>query len=212
MADAPDSFEQLRGCLDRLRRGDPAARSELISRACARLTRLTRKMLKDYPRLARWDETDDVFQNATLRLWNALRDVSPTSLPEFFRLAALNIRRELIDLARSRFGPEGLGANHASWPAGDESGPTPASAGEDTSSPEKLAAWAEFHELIDALPDADREVFDLLWYQGLTQAEAAAVLNVEERTVRRRWRSSRLKARAAMRAVSSWPAEPSGDE
>ena len=28
---------------------------------------------------------------------------------------------------------------------------------------------------------------ELLWYQGLTQAETAEVLNVTDRTVRRRW-------------------------
>ena len=43
------------------------------------------------------------------------------------------------------------------------------------------------------MPDAEREVFDLLWYQGLSQAEAAALLGVTERVVRYRWRSARLK-------------------
>jgi DNA-directed RNA polymerase specialized sigma24 family protein len=37
------------------------------------------------------------------------------------------------------------------------------------------------------LPDKLRAVFDLLWYQGLTQAEAAALLGVAVRTVKSRW-------------------------
>ena len=35
-------------------------------------------------------------------------------------------------------------------------------------------------------------MFDLLWYQGMSQAEAAASLGVSERTVNRRWLSARL--------------------
>ena len=66
-------------------------------RACARLRQLTCAMLKDYPRLKRWEETDDVFQNASLRLYRALGKVRPASVREFFRLAAVQIRRELID-------------------------------------------------------------------------------------------------------------------
>ena len=39
--------------------------------------------------------------------------------------------------------------------------------------PIHLADWTEFHEQVDALTDEHREVFNLLWYQDLTQAEAA---------------------------------------
>jgi RNA polymerase sigma-70 factor (ECF subfamily) len=42
------------------------------------------------------------------------------------------------------------------------------------------------------LPEAEREVFDLLWYQGLHQDEAAAALGVTVRTVKNRWRSAKL--------------------
>ncbi|MBL8798147.1 MAG: helix-turn-helix domain-containing protein, partial [Planctomycetia bacterium] len=40
--------------------------------------------------------------------------------------------------------------------------------------------------------------FDLLFYQGLSQAEAAALLNVSERTVKRRWQSARLQLHDAL--------------
>jgi DNA-directed RNA polymerase specialized sigma24 family protein len=39
---------------------------------------------------------------------------------------------------------------------------------------------------------------DLLFYQGLQQAEAAAVLGVSERTVKRRWQSARLALHEAL--------------
>jgi DNA-directed RNA polymerase specialized sigma24 family protein len=43
------------------------------------------------------------------------------------------------------------------------------------------------------LPPIEREAFDLLFYQELSQAEAAAVLAVSVRTIKRRWQSARLR-------------------
>jgi RNA polymerase sigma factor (sigma-70 family) len=43
------------------------------------------------------------------------------------------------------------------------------------------------------LPNKEHEVFDLLWYQGLTQDEAAQLLGVSKRTIKRRWQSARLQ-------------------
>ena len=42
------------------------------------------------------------------------------------------------------------------------------------------------------LPDEEREVFDLIFYQELSQADAAELLDVSVRTVKRRWRSAKL--------------------
>jgi RNA polymerase sigma-70 factor (ECF subfamily) len=47
-------------------------------------------------------------------------------------------------------------------------------------------------EAIDGLPEAEREVFDLVGIQGLTHAEAAAVVGVSEKTVQRRLNRARL--------------------
>ena len=53
-------------------------------------------------------------------------------------------------------------------------------------------------EAIDSLPEDEREVFDLVRIQGLTQAEAAEVLGVSAKTVQRRLnRSCVLLARGA---------------
>ena len=46
-------------------------------------------MLRDFPGVARWEGTDDVLQNATLRLYRALKDVTPESPRSFFNLAAV---------------------------------------------------------------------------------------------------------------------------
>jgi RNA polymerase sigma-70 factor (ECF subfamily) len=62
--------------------------------------------------LKRWEQTDDVLQNATPRLCRALRETTPPTVRDFFRLAALHVRRELIDLARHHYGPQGPAARH----------------------------------------------------------------------------------------------------
>jgi RNA polymerase sigma factor (sigma-70 family) len=202
MADASSQTVQVQGWLDRLKAGDESARDELLNCACARLTRLTRKMLKSYPRLKRWEETGDVLQNAAVRLYRALGDVRPATPADFFRLAALNIRRELLDLAKHYYGPRGQGTKHASVgdkPEPDGEAPAAAEPADAADEPNRLAAWTEFHQQIDRLPEEERETFDLLWYQGLSQAEAAEVLQVSERTVKRRWQSARLQLHEAMR-------------
>src|SRR5271169_3282825 len=109
-----DHSTQIRLCIDRLRSGDRSARDELLGHASERLTRLTRKMLRDFPGVKRWEQTDDVLQNAALRLCRALGEVQPATVADFFRLAAAQIRRELLDLARRYSGARGLGVNYAS--------------------------------------------------------------------------------------------------
>ena len=202
MADAPSLTLYVQACLDRLRGGDEAARAELLGCACERLRKLARTMLKGYPNVRRWEQTDDVLQNAALRLHRTLQQLPVGTARDFFRLAALHIRRELLDLARHYYGPQGQGAHHTSWDpdgsatAEDDSG---AAAPADLSQePSRLAAWGEFHEQIGALPDEEREAFDLLWYQSLSQAEAAEILGVSERTVKRRWQAARLKLHEAL--------------
>jgi RNA polymerase sigma factor (sigma-70 family) len=199
---AEPSTTQLQGCIERMNAGDLAARDELLGHVCERLRRLTGKMLQDFPRLKRWEDADDVLQNAVLRLLKALQAVKPGSVAEFFRLATRHIRWELRDMVRHYFGPEGLGAHHATaapakGSAGD-SRPDPEPS-DSTYQPERLAAWGEFHDRVEALPEPEREVFDLLWYQELTQAEAAAVLGVSLSTVERRWLTARLLLQEALR-------------
>jgi len=202
MDKTPDRTAQLQLCLDRLRGGDGSARDELLSLACERLGRLTHKMLKSYPGVGRWEQTDDVLQNAAVRLRRALTDVAPTSLRSFFNLAAVQIRRELIDLSRHYGGPQGMGAHHESH-MGIEGGRSqdpsrPGIAAADTDDPARLASWTEFHGQVNGLPDEEREVFNLIWYQGMSQAEAAEVLNVTERVVKWRWRAARLRLHRAL--------------
>ena len=181
--------------IDRIGEGDDKACAEVINFMAERLAALTRRMFRDYSRLSRWEQSDDICQNAALRLWNALRATRPKSTLEFHRLAALQIRRELIDQVRHYFGPEGMGARHESTGGqGDSSSSWLGclDVSQNTWDPASLARWAEFHERVALLPEEERTCFDLIWYQGLTQPEAADVLGISERTMKRRWLAARL--------------------
>jgi RNA polymerase sigma-70 factor (ECF subfamily) len=167
--------------------GDEAAMDALLRHCGERLTLLTRRMLGDFQRVRRWVQTDDVLQSALVRLLGALRSVKPQTPADFLALASLQIRRELIDLARHFYGPEGIGAKHESRPPQDSTGQAPREPADVRHEPASMAQWAELHELIDGLPAEEREVIGLLFYQGLSQAEAAETLNVSLRTVQRRW-------------------------
>lgn len=169
--------------------GDAAAMDALLNRSCDRLTTLTRRMMGQYPGVKRWAETDDILQNALLRLLKALRDVRPQSPRDFLALATLQIRRELIDMARRFYGPEGIGANHDSQGREMETVIEPRHSPEG-SEPFSLMQWSELHEQIDGLPEQEREVVGLLFYQGLDQATAASILSISVRTLQRRWHAA----------------------
>jgi RNA polymerase sigma-70 factor (ECF subfamily) len=195
LADPSSRSLLIQGWIDRLRAGDETARAELLRCSCDRLVELTRRMLRRYSRIRRWEQTDDVVQNVSLRLYRTLEQVKPESTRDFLRLASLNIRRELLDLAKHYYGPHGLGTHHASHlddSSGDGPPPAEGDPSDETHDPNRLDAWAEFHRQVSSLPDELREVFDLIWYQGLSRAEAAALIGISERTLMRRWQEARL--------------------
>jgi RNA polymerase sigma factor (sigma-70 family) len=193
MTDSLSQQSMMQQLLPQAVAGDVAAVDALLRYNCERLTSLTHRMLGDFRRVRRWAETADVLQNALLRLVGALREVKPQTPREFLALATLQIRRELLDLARRFYGPQGLGANQDSAAAGGPYVSTPEDKGDLRHEPCSLAQWTELHQQIDALPDEEREIVGLLFYQGLSQAEAAEVLNVSVRTVQRRWHASLCK-------------------
>jgi RNA polymerase sigma-70 factor (ECF subfamily) len=179
--------------IERLRAGDTTARDELISCTYEPLLRLARKMLKGFPGLHRWEDSDDVLQSSLLRLRRALEQVQPQSIRDFISLAAVQIRRQLLDLAR-HYKKEAARAAR-SGAAGQDSSAAggPCDPHDSTYDPSRLAEWYEFHTQVENLPQREREVFDLHWYQGLPHAEVGRLLNVSEETARQRWRSARLK-------------------
>jgi RNA polymerase sigma-70 factor (ECF subfamily) len=191
-----ERYDDIQCWLDRLRAGDESARGPLIQAAGEQLERLTRKMLRHWERVHRWEQTPDVMQNALMRLYRSLAEIRPPSAVVFFRLAAVSIRRELQDLARHYYGPCGDGANHATPNlslCGADSGSFPGwDFGDTDDDPSDLAVWTEFHAGVANLPDEERAVFELLWYQELSQVQAADLLGISLRTLKRRWAAARL--------------------
>jgi RNA polymerase sigma-70 factor (ECF subfamily) len=160
-------------------------------------------MLNAFPKVARWEQAEDVLQNAMLRLLRALEATRPDSTRSFFNLAAEAIRRELLDLLdRYRCDKRGMEAHHDSrfHKMSDDPADTgnlamdPADPNEEQ---QALERWAEFHEAVGELPPQEAEVFRLIFYNGLTQLEVATLRDMSEKTVQRRWKSAcdRLRER-----------------
>lgn len=194
-ADQTPSLIAISADLRRMADGDASARSAVIEHAQRRLALMVRRMMSSFGRLKRWEQDDDVLQGALIRLNRALADVTPDSPRAFFGLAALQIRRELIDLSRKHFGPQGGAGHHASLPGSPahEAPPAIEVAPDQQPGPATWAEQSEVHEFIAVLTPESREVFDLLHYNGLSQAEAADLLGVSVRTVKRRWRDARIE-------------------
>mgnify|MGYP000361127139 CR=1 FL=1 len=175
-------------CLARMRAGDQNARDELLRGVEMRVELLARKMLRDFPSVRRLEETGDVYQAAALRLLRCLESVSPASMRDLYSLAATQIRRELLDLARyhrRRIVAVQLPVE-VQIPGAEPQMPvalvTP-----------DLDEWFRFHEAVDSLPNEEREVVGLIFYHGWTRQQVAELFDVTERTVRRWWVSALVR-------------------
>jgi RNA polymerase sigma-70 factor (ECF subfamily) len=191
-------------CLERLAAGDLTARDRIIELCSHRLRVLTSRMLATFPNVRRWDDTDDVFQNAVMRLYRSLGQLPIDSPRAVMGLAAKEVGRALLDLARTHAGPMSFAANHATNHSfghdSDDSSAPPAVAC--ASAPdEPLDRWTAFHDAIEALPDDVREVFCLVWYLDADQPTIASLIGCSERTVRSRWQAARLSIRAALDGI-----------
>jgi RNA polymerase sigma factor (sigma-70 family) len=186
MSDRPDDTARL---VARLRAGDSKATGLLLAQTCNRLRACTHQMLKGFACVRRFEDTDDVLQQALIKLCKALAKRRPENTTHFYNLASMQIRRRLIELARRHRGPLGIGANHHSDPCGGLIQAVADPVGE----PTNLDWWVAFHKAAKKLPKELRVVFHLIYYQGLTQEAAALELGKPIRTVRRRWQEARLK-------------------
>ncbi len=194
---------QLAKWLELHRNGDPSAKAEIIAHSCERLRVLTSKILRrDFARLARWEQTDDVLQNSLAQLHRSLNELKPESVGQFMGLAATQIRRNLINLVRHHFGPEGAARKHHSDIARTDVpriiDGVPAKNGE----PETLEEWDAFLKAFEKLPEVERTVIELIHLQGMTQVEAAEALGITDRTIRRHLQSAKVLLHEAIGKTS----------
>src|SRR5262245_41391680 len=172
----------LQACLDRWQAGDTDAADDLLRMAIARLEKLARRMTRAFPNVRGVADTDDVLQNSLLRFLRTLQNLRPATTRDFFNLAAVHIRRELLDLAR-----RGRGRRAVPLDPSDSSNPNaPEPAAPESDGPD-TDQWVRFHEAVDQLPIEEREVVGLVFYHGWTQEKIAELFQVDERTIRRRW-------------------------
>ena len=157
---------------------DPIIRA-LLDRAVCRLQMLCSSLLyRSYPRLTHPPlnlQPDELLSGVVERLLKAMRGVHPQTVRQFFALANQHMRWELNDLARrldSQPGPVAFDVQLLSMPESTSSGLS--------------GDGRRMLNAIEHLPDEEREAFDLVRIQALTQTEAADVLGVSAKTVQRR--------------------------
>jgi RNA polymerase sigma-70 factor (ECF subfamily) len=122
---------------------------------------------------------DELLGAVVERLIKAMREVRPGNVRQFFALANQHMRWELNDLARRLDKRMSVVELHDSRAAA----PQPK---EPSSQDRRKVSMQRILESIDSLPEEEREVFNLIRIQGMTKAEASAVLGVSDKTVQRR--------------------------
>jgi RNA polymerase sigma factor (sigma-70 family) len=201
-----DSTAVLERHLERALTGDANARQRLLELTRNRLMGHARRFLHgSYARLEPFAQTDDVIQQLYIkilrnqdRFWVKADGKPVCTLAEFFGHTSAWMRDVLCDLLRKEYGrsdnrPAVLPLDGGLSDTGLLHEPS-----SDTLEGEKLHRWTEFHEAAARLPDDLRAVFDLLWYQELTQAEAAQLLGIAGPTVKLRWMKARLQVQQAL--------------
>jgi ECF sigma factor len=91
-----DQIAEVQQLIDRVNQGDEAMRMVLIDRTYERLRQLSALILrKNFPRLKEAPtlvDTTDVAHESAYRLYHALAEIRPTTVRDYFRLAAQRIR------------------------------------------------------------------------------------------------------------------------
>jgi RNA polymerase sigma-70 factor (ECF subfamily) len=151
----------------------------LLDRSVRRLHQLCANLLyRSYRRLTLPPlnlQPDELLDAVVERLLKAMRSVHPQTVRQFFALVNQHMRWELNDLARRLDAQPAvveLDEKRVAVPPSSDSMLTP--------------NGRRMLQAIDQLPEDEREAFDLLRIQGLTQAEVAGVLGVSTKTVQRR--------------------------
>jgi RNA polymerase sigma factor (sigma-70 family) len=151
----------------------------LLDRSVRRLHLLCSNLLyRKYRRLTQPPlnlQPDEMVDAVVERLLKAMRKVRPQTVRQFFALVNQHMRWELNDLARR------LDAQPGALELNEAMVPTPPTS-DSVLSPD----GRRMLKAIDDLPEEEREAFDLVRIQGLSQSEAAEVIGVSVKTVQRR--------------------------
>jgi RNA polymerase sigma factor (sigma-70 family) len=139
---------------------------------------------RSYPRLTRGPlnlRSEEVLGAVVERLLKAMRQVRPTTVRQFFALVNQHMRWELNDMARR------LDVQPATFPVVESIAAVAPPTDLDSAATVSVGTnMSRILAAIEALPEDEREVFNLVRIQGMSPADAAEVIGVSTRTVHRR--------------------------
>jgi RNA polymerase sigma-70 factor, ECF subfamily len=183
--------------LVRLRAGHPEAKSALIELVYSDMHRLARNyMRKERP----WHtlQPTELINEVYVRMVDQ-PNRTWQNRPHFLAAAAQAMRRILVDYARMRE-TEKRGGGAEQIPLNDQN------VGVVGHRPENLIA---LDRALDRLSEMDPELAQLVewrFFGGLSEEEAAGLLNVSSRTVKRRWSMARAWLLAELSGQNDHPA------
>jgi RNA polymerase sigma factor (sigma-70 family) len=153
---------------------------QLLGESVSRLQMLCTSLLfRSYPRLTQPPmnlQPDELLSAVVERMLKAMRSVRPTNVRQFFALANQHMRWELNDLAR-RLDKQ---ATAQTMRESVVAAPPESSASQLSPNAQRIL------EAIENLPEEEREAFDMVRIQGLSQPDAANLIGVSAKTVQRR--------------------------
>jgi RNA polymerase sigma factor (sigma-70 family) len=190
--------QKIENLLAAIQAGDNEAREELIKESQERLRRMASKLLKGFPGVARMGQTGDVLQPVLFRLYGALEKKKFDSGRAFVAYAAQMIRRELLDLVR-KYRLE-RAARITNRP--DAIGQSPLElVGKPDPEPGVPTEAERLQEAVEQLPDDEKRVVELRCYGQWSRQETAVILDVDEKTVTRRYGRAVEKLGVALQGV-----------
>jgi RNA polymerase sigma-70 factor (ECF subfamily) len=176
---------------------------DLLARSVDRLHLLCARLLhRNYARLTRGPlnlRSEELLSAVVERLIKAMREVRPQTVRHFFALANQHMRWELNGLARR------LDEHAYAVELCDSLAEAPVEAGSSSQ------AGPNMRRILDAigdLPDDEREAFHLVRLQGMSKPEAAEVIGVSEKTVKRRLNRGLLLLSQTLGDLGPLPSPP----
>lgn len=177
----------LQDLLDNLQRGEnvQAIKDQLISRAYLRLQQLAHRMLYSYDRQKLDEETNGLVAEAYLRLNRSLEDLKPETVRQFFGLAALQMRRHLLDKLRVIHGRGELKRPKITTLTPESPDGSAMQIGAPATANAFDGTTIDVLESLDKLEERQRECLVLQHWYGFTHQDIASLLGVSTKTVQR---------------------------